>query len=165
MYLILTFLFSLELPHFLHHDLTFSFLLLSLFEPLDFPCFDLFDDDLFALQSLLLLSFLDLLKLFDFFEPFNFHQLVFFLLLNLEYFPISLLFFELSLSDGCSLGVGHHFVHELHVIKLLIGVLICLTLDGCLELHFLFLWLTQRQVLFLLLLKPQHVLSLGLGES
>jgi hypothetical protein len=57
---------------------------------------------------------------FDFFESLEFHDFVFFLLLDFVIVPLSFLFFELSFSDGCSFGIGYHFVHLLDVIEFLL---------------------------------------------
>lgn len=137
--LVLTFLFFLKFFDLLNHQLPFPFLLLSLLEPFDFSGLDLFNDDFFALQSLYFFPFLDLLEFLDLFEPFDLHELIFFLFLDLEGLPISLFLLELPFSDGSGLGISHHFVHEFDVVQLFIGKFLSLVLDGCLELHFLFL--------------------------
>ena len=76
-----------------------------------------------------------------------------------------LLDFELFLPDRGRLGVGDHFVHQLHVVELLLRGFDGLTLDFVLVVEFLSFDVGDGQVLFLLLLELEHLLLLGLGES
>ena len=142
--LILQLLFSLELFHFLNHDLSLSFLLFLLSQPVDLSGFDLLNDDFLAPQSFLFLSLFDLLNFFYFFESFDFHELVLLFLLHFVGFPISFLLVQLLFPNGCSFGIGNHLVHQLHIVEILIGRLLSSVLDAIFELHFLSFKLVGR---------------------
>lgn len=143
--------------------MSFSFLFFSLPKSVKFSSFDLLNDDLFSLQGLKFLFLLDLLKIFNFFKSLDLHELIFFLFLNLEAFPISFLFFQLLFSDGGCLGVGDHFVHELDVIELLVGCFVSPILEASLVFLLLFFELIERHVLFLFFFEAKHLFFFGSG--
>lgn len=159
------FLFLLELLHLLDQDLSLAFLLLPEPQSVNLSGLDLLNDHFLTLQSFFFSPFLDLLQLLDLFKPFDLHQLILFLLLNLIEIPIPALFLQLLLSDSCRLGISHHFIHLLDIIQLFVCSLNSSSLDGALILLFLLLGLTGWQILFLFLLKSQHLLFLGLRQS
>lgn len=142
--LILQLLLSLELFHFLDHDLSLSFLFFLLPQPIDLSSFDLLDDDFLAPQSFLFLSLFDLLNFFNFFESFDFHELVLLFLLHFVGLPISFLLVQLLFSNGCSFGIGDHLIHQLHIVEILIASLLSSVLDAIFELHFLSFKLVGR---------------------
>jgi hypothetical protein len=164
-YLILEFFFSLEFFHLLDHDLSFSFLLFTLLQPVQLSSFNLLNDDFFAFKGFLFFPLLNFLKLFYLFEPFDFHEFVLLLFLNLETFPVPLLFFKLPLSNGSGLGIGDHLIHEFDIIEFFVRGFYCSILDACFELHLFLIEFIEGHVLFLFLLQSEHVLFLGLGEG
>ena len=142
--LILQFFFPLELFHLLNHNLSLSFLFLLLSKSVDLSCFNLLNYNFLSPQSFFFFPLLNLLHFSYFFESFYFHELIFLFLLNFVDFPIFFLLLKLLLSDGCSFGVGDHLVHELNIIKLLVGSQLSSILNACFKLFFLFLKLIER---------------------
>ena len=69
------------------------------------------------------------------------------------------------LSYGSSFGVSNHFVHELYIIKLLMGGFDCLALDFVFVIKFLSFDVGYWQVLFLFLFELKHLLFLSFGKS
>ena len=142
--LILQFFFPLELFHLLNHYLSLSFLFFLLSKSIYLSCFNLFNYNFLPPQSFFFFPFLNLLNFSNFFESFYFHELIFLFLLNFVDFPIFFLLLKLFLSNGCSFGVGDHLVHELNIIKLLVGSQLSSILNACFKLFFLFLKLIER---------------------
>lgn len=158
-------LLAFHLLHLVHQHLRLLLLLLHLLQAQDLALLDLVDDNLAAAQGFLTLALLDLLLLLNLAQALQLHDLVLLLLLRLEVLPVALLFLQLALADGGGLRVGHHLVHLLHVIQLLLRDLHRPLVDRVALLQPLTLELVQRQLLLLLLLQPQHFLALGLGQG
>jgi hypothetical protein len=117
---------SLKLFHFLNQNLSFSFLLLSGFKSIELSVFYLINNNLFSFQGLYFFGLLNFLLFFNFFKSLDFHDFVFFLLLNFEVFPLSLFLLQLSLSDCGGLSIGNHFVHLFDIVHFLLRYFDCL---------------------------------------
>ncbi len=112
--------FLFELFHFLEENLCFSFLFFTGFKSFDLSGPDLVNDDFLTFEGFDFFVFLDLLLFLDFFESFEFHDFIFFFLLNFVVIPLSFFFFELSFPDGSGFSIGNHFVHLLDIIEFLL---------------------------------------------
>lgn len=83
--------------------------------------FNLFDNDGVPLALLLFFRALELLILLYLLEPLDFHHQVFTLLLFLLVFMDVLLFFELLVADGHTLGIHDHLIEVLDIIFIIIA--------------------------------------------
>lgn len=127
--------------------------------------FYLVNDYLFSLQSLYFFYFLLFLLLFYLFQSLDFHNFILLFLLHFELFPISLFFFELSLSDSCYFCVSHHLIHLFDIVQLLFVNLKSPLVYISFVLYTLFLVFARRHFFLLFLFKFQHLLFFGLRQS
>ena len=156
---------SLEFFHFLEKNLGLSLLFFSGFESVNLSELNLIDNNLFSFEGFNSFALFDFLLLSYFFESLEFHDFVFFLLLDFVVFPLFFLFFKLSLSNGGSFCIGYHFVHLLDVIEFLLGDFNGFLVDMFFLFGFFSFHIIQRNVFLFLFFQFKHLLSFGFSKG